>query len=359
MKILVMGAGVVGKAVAHDLSRDYDISVGDKDEKNLEKVEGQAETFLLDIEDEEEVISHMKEHDVVVGSLPGRFGLKTIKLALEAGVDIVDVSFMPEDPLPLDDKAKQSGSTVIVDAGFGPGMSNVFAGKIAENIDELERLKIWIGSLPIKAEPPLFYKLTWSPKDLIEEYTRPARYIIDGEVVEVDPMEDIKKDMIIDDKEFEGFYSDGLRTLLETIEVKDMEEITLRWAGHLEKFRILRELGFFDEENVDFTLDVIKDKMDYESDDFSIMKVVGEGPEEDVEVRETYLFYDEESEGFSSIARSTGFSTAVMTRSLIEKDLRDGVIPPEELGRKEDLFDFLIEGLKDRGIHIERNISSL
>ncbi|MEF8835491.1 MAG: saccharopine dehydrogenase C-terminal domain-containing protein, partial [Candidatus Thermoplasmatota archaeon] len=297
----------------------------------------------------------MEDHDVVVGALPGDLGFQTIRLAIKSGTDIIDVSFMPEDPLQLAEEAEKRGVTVIVDAGFGPGMSNVFAGRIAEEMDDLKNLKMWIGSLPQEPQPPLYYKLTWSPKDLIEEYTRKARIIDKGEEIEIDPLENIEKEIQIRDEKFEGFYSDGLRTLLDTIEVENMDEITLRWEGHLEKIKVLRELGFFDKKNLDNTLKVIKDKMDYESPDFSVMKVVGDGIEEGKEKMRKYHFYDEETEKFSSIARTTGYSTAVMTRLLIDHGLDSGVIPPEELGRDEELFDFLVEELRERGIQIEED----
>ncbi|MBS3790166.1 MAG: saccharopine dehydrogenase NADP-binding domain-containing protein [Candidatus Thermoplasmatota archaeon] len=359
MKILVLGAGVVGEAIVHDLDQDHKVSVGDVDAAKLKKVKDYAKTFVLDIRNKDKVLSKMEEHDVVIGALPGDLGFKTIKLAIESGTDIVDVSFMPEDLLHLDEEAEKKGVTVLIDAGFGPGMSNVFAGRIAEEIGDLKSLKIWIGSLPQEPQPPLYYKLTWSPKDLIEEYTRPARIIVDGEEMEIDPLNDIEKDIHLNDRRFEGFYSDGLRTLLDTIEVENMDEITLRWKGHLEKIKVLRELDFFEEENLDYTLEVIKNKMDYDSPDFSLMEVVGKGIDDEKEKMIRYQFYDEETENFSSIARTTGFSTAVMTRLLIDKGLEDGVNPPEDLGRDEELFDFLVEELRKRNIQVEEKISSI
>jgi len=358
MKILILGAGVVGEAVTYDLARGHEVSVGDVSTENLKKVEGYAETFVLDIREEEEVLAKMKENDIVVGALPGDLGFKTIKLAIESGTDIVDVSFMPEDSLKLDEKAAKKGVTVLVDAGFGPGMSNVFAGRVAEEIDDLKSLKIWIGSLPQEPQPPLYYKLTWSPKDLIEEYTRPARIIVDGEKIEIDPLENIEEDIHIQNRRLEGFHSDGLRTLLDTIEVENMDEVTLRWAGHLDKIKVLRELDFFAAENLEHTLKVIKDKMCYDSPDFSVMDVIGKGIERGNEKMVKYHFYDEETENFSSIARTTGFTTAVMTRLLIDHELNEGVIPPEGLGRDKEMFDYMVDELKKRGIKIEGDLSS-
>ena len=354
MKVLVLGAGRVGQAVAHDLAEEHQVSVGDVYTENLERVEKFAETFQLDIKNKQETVAKMEEHDVVVGALPGNLGLEAVKSAVEAGTDMVDVSFMPEDPFSLHGEAKKKGVSVVVDAGFGPGMSNVFMGRIEEEMDRLEKVIIRIGGLPLDPEPPLYYKLTWSPSDLIEEYVREARIMRDGEVVKVDPFEKIK-DVELDGKGFEEFYSDGLRTLLKTIDAETMEETTLRWKGHLERMKVLRELGFFEKKNLDQTLEVIKPLMEFESKDFCIMDVKAEGEEDGDKVEMDYFFYDEADEKFSSMARSTGYAAAAFTRLLVREreKIGPGIIPPERLGRRKDHHDLMVKELKDRGITIE------
>ncbi len=353
MKILVLGAGGVGKAVVHELYRDHEVSVGDIDSGNLKKLEDKADTFILDIKKEEEVLSKMEKHDIVIGALPGEFGYRTVDAAIESGTDIVDVSFMPEDPLKLRSKAEENDVTAVVDAGFGPGMSNVLMGRIAEEIDRIDYGIIRIGGLPKDPKPPLYYKSTWSTQDLIEEYTREARMKRDSEVIKLDPLNEINE-VKIREREFEEFYSDGLRTLLDTIDAETLEETTLRWEGHLEKMKVLRELGFFKEENVKDTLEVITPHMKYESDDFSIMDIHVEGKNDGKDTDINYFFYDEADDTFSSMSRSTGFTTAIMARLMNQKDLPSGVLPPERLGRKEEYFDFIVERIRDKGIKIER-----
>ncbi|MFP3871676.1 MAG: saccharopine dehydrogenase family protein [Candidatus Aenigmatarchaeota archaeon] len=354
MKVLVLGAGHVGQAVIHDMAEDHEVSAGDIYTENLESVEKFAETFQLNVKNKEETVAKMEEHDVVVGVLPGDLGFEAVKSAVEAGTDMVDVSFMPEDPFSLHEEAKKKDVSVVVDAGFGPGISNVFMGRIEEEMDHLEDVMIRIGGLPLDPEPPLYYKLTWSPYDLIEEYVREARIIRDGEVVEVDPFEEINE-VELAGKEFEEFYSDGLRTLLKTIDAETMEETTLRWKGHLERMKVLRELGFFEKKNLDRTLEVIKPLMEFDSKDFCIMDVKAKGKENGDKAEMNYFFYDEADENFSSMARSTGFAASAFTKLLIqEKEKIDsGIIPPERLGRRKEHHDFMVKELRDRGINIE------
>ena len=148
--------------------------------------------------------------------------------------------------------------------------------------------------------------------------------------------------------------SDGLRSLLESVRAEKLEEWTLRWPGHLEKMRVLRELGFFKPEHVDKTLEVITPLMTYESPDFSIMQVFGRGTLNG-ELKEIgYLLYDEERDGFTSMARVTGFTAAIVARLVAEQNCIYGVIPPEILGMRIDTFTRITDELADRGIRLER-----
>ncbi len=353
MDVLLLGAGNVGKAIAYDLSVDYNVMAADVSKENLKDIGRFTDTMKIDASDREALMESMADYDLVICALPGQFGFKTVEAAIDAGKDVVDVSFMPEDPMELDFKAKENGVSVIVDAGFGPGMSNVFMGRISAEMESIDYSIIRIGGLPLNPQPPLYYKITWSPKDLIEEYTREARMKRKGKIVYLDPLEDINKVKIRGD-EFEEFYSDGLRTLLETIDAETLEETTLRWKGHLRKIKVLRELGFFKDECVDETLDVITPHMKFDSRDFSIMEVHAEGTIDGKEDEINYFFYDEADDLFSSMSRTTGFTTATIAKVMLENDIDNGVIPPEKLGLNEGYYDFIVDRLKDKGITIER-----
>ena len=353
MKVLVLGAGNVGKAIAYDLSGDFEVWVGDKSKERLENIKEFASPIEVDASNMGELVEVMGKFDLIIGALPGRFGFKTLQAAIKVQKDLVDISFMPENPMILHEEAEDAGVTIIVDAGFAPGLSNVLLGKIYQELDILEEGVVRVGGLPKEPKPPLYYKITWSPYDLIEEYTRPARLVRDGELVEIDPLSEINE-VRLKNFELEEFPSDGLRTLLETIKAKTLEERTLRWRGHLERMKVLRELGFFEKENIDFTLNVIAPLMQYESEDFSIMQVYGRGTKDGVTEEIEYMMYDEAKE-FSSMARVTGFTAAVMARLVAEGTCTFGVIPPEIVGMRKDTFEYVVSELKKRGIHIEES----
>ena len=353
MKVLVLGAGNVGRAIAWDLREEFDVHVGDVSEERLKTVSEFATTLKVNAANFDELVEVMKGFELVVGALPGRFGYQSVKAAIRTGVDMVDVSFMPENPLELRDEAERAQVTIIFDAGFAPGLSHILMGRIWQEMDELKEGYIYVGGLPKEPRPPLYYRITWSPKDLIEEYTRPARVIRDGQITSIDPFERIER-VSIGDFEFEAFVSDGLRSLLESVRADRLEEWTLRWPGHLEKMKVLRELGFFKPEHVDNTLDVIVPLMSYESPDFSIMQVIGKGTLDGEPKEIGYLLYDEERGGFTSMARVTGFTAAIVSRLVAEGGCIYGVIPPEILGMRIDTFTRITQELAERGITIER-----
>ncbi|HDZ36469.1 MAG TPA: saccharopine dehydrogenase family protein [Thermococcus sp.] len=353
MKVLVLGAGNVGRAIAWDLRDEFDVYVGDVSDERLKAVSEFATPLKVDASSFDSLVEAMEGFDLVVGALPGRFGYQSVKAAIKAGVDMVDVSFMPENPLELHNEAENAQVTVVFDAGFAPGLSHILLGRIWGEMERLKEGYIYVGGLPKEPRPPLYYRITWSPKDLIEEYTRPARVIRDGGVTAIDPFERIEK-VSVGDFEFEAFVSDGLRSLLESVKAERLEEWTLRWPGHLEKMKVLRELGFFKPEHVDKTLEVITPLMTYESPDFSIMQVVGRGTLDGEEKEIGYLLYDEERDGFTSMARVTGFTAAIIARIVAEKGCTFGVIPPEILGMRRDTFKRIVEEITERKITLER-----
>ena len=350
MKVMILGAGNIGRAIAHDLSGDFQVTIFGVDEEDLKGAERYGETEVLDVKNYDKMTDFMESFDLIVETLPGKLGYKAIEGAIEAGKDIVSVSFTPEDPLKLAGKAKDAGITVIPDAGFGPGLSNICIGEMDRFFDEFEEGIIYITGLPKNPRPPLNYRITWSPEGLIDEYKREARIIKDNRLEQTDPFEEIRQ-VKIKDCNFEGFLSDGLRTLIETVDVRNLEEWTLRWKGHLKKMKTLKELGFFEEENLHNTMEVITPLMDYESKDFSLMKVVGRGEIGGEKKEIEYFLYDEEKE-FTSMARVTGFTAAITARLAAQKSFESGVIPPECIGAGD--VKKVFSGLRDRDITLEK-----
>lgn len=182
--------------------------------------------------------------DVIVGAVPSHLGEQCISLAVEYGANYVDLSFTSTDLTKYDSLARLNKCTVIPDCGLAPGLPNILIGHLISELspgEKLDDVKIYVGGVAEKQEDD--YTITWSPEDLYEEYTRPARYLVDGKVATAQPLSKLNRELYthkepgaFQDAVFEAFASDGLRSLLSLRNiVPNMVEKTLRWPGHLDE----------------------------------------------------------------------------------------------------------------------------
>lgn len=369
MKILVLGAGLVGGPIALDLARNGEFEVTSADLRSealaqLASVSG-ITTVQADLDNAEVLKSLVKQHDLVISAVPGFMGYQTLERIIECGKNVVDIAFFPEDMFLLDAKAKEMNVTVICDMGVAPGMSNVLVGYGASLLDTLEKGITYVGGLPVVRTWPFEYKAVFSPIDVIEEYTRPARYIDGGRLVVREALSDPELIEFPKIGTLEAFNSDGLRTLASTVKGDYMIEKTLRYKGHIEKMAVLRDSGFFSKEPIqingtmvsplEFTARLLfpKWKLEEGEEDITIMQVITEGLKDGIRKRYTWDLYDryDKETGIHSMARTTGY-TATMTARLLANGLynRKGVSAPEYLGKDAGIVKFLLDGLKDRGV---------
>ena len=129
-KVVVLGAGLVGREVARDLAPHFDVTSVDSSQERLEKasLDTSIHTRVADLSDAATVLEVVAPADVVVGGLPGFMAKAALETVIRAGKNVVDIAFFPEDPFVLDDLAKEHGVTALVDFCVAPGMSNIFMG---------------------------------------------------------------------------------------------------------------------------------------------------------------------------------------------------------------------------------------
>ena len=369
MKVLVLGAGLVGGPMAIDLAKDgeFEVTSADISPEALAKLSGYTgiETVRADLDNPETIKFLAEGKDFVINAVPGFMGYRTLERLIGCGKNVVDIAFFPEDMFGLDQQAKDKGVTVICDIGVAPGMSNVLIGYGASLLDTLEKGITYVGGLPVVRTWPFEYKAVFSPIDVIEEYTRPARYIDGGRLVVREALSDPELLNFPGIGTLEAFNSDGLRTLATTIKGDYMIEKTLRYKGHIDKMAVLRDTGFFDKEPIlingvmisplEFTARLLfpKWKLQEGEEDLTIMRVITEGLKDGIRQRYTWDLHDRyhPETGIHSMARTTGY-TATMTLRMLAKGLytHTGVSAPEYLGRDPKIVSFLLEGLRRRGV---------
>jgi len=371
MKIVVLGAGLVGKAMALDLASEpeFDLtSVDLKQEALAELAAAGIKVIGQDISQSEATKDLVSGYDLVINAVPGYLGFKSLKACLEAGRKVVDISFFPENPFELDSLAKEQKLTAAVDCGVAPGLSNMLAGYGLSQLDKASSVTIYVGGLPVIRKWPFEYNAVFSPVDVIEEYLRPARCLENGQLV-IKPA--LSEPEFLEFEKLgtlEAFITDGLRTMIETLTVPEMVEKTLRYPGHREKMLALRQAGFFSEQPVeiagqkvrpvDLSAKILFPRLNIEAgeEDLTILRVVVSGEKDGQPLRLTYDLFDrfDRKSGIHSMARTTGYTaTAVaraVARGLIKKT---GIIAPEFLGLEPEVFNFIRKELLNREIVIK------
>jgi len=373
MRALVIGCGRMGSAAAEDLAKgDIEVCVADKDatkaKETAEKIgKGNVKWFQFDASNKNELIKALKDFDLALGFLPPKFGFSLIEACVKAGKSLVDVSYMPENPLLLHEEALEADVTVVPSCGLAPGISNILVGHTVAKLDKTHKVHIMVGGLPQTPFPPLGYVITWSPESLIDEYTSKARIIKDGKKTEVEALNGLEEVMFQGVGKLEAFYTDGLRTLLYTIEgVDEMWEKTLRYPGHAEKIKLLRELSLFNDEEVivegcrisprKVTAKLFEKKfVKPDVKDFVILRVEVFGLKNGKKtgyVYEMVDFYDEKS-GTTAMARTTAYTASIVANLILTKVINlKGVVPPERLGMNEGIYHKIMAELDRRGIKI-------
>lgn len=371
MKIIVLGGGMVGSAMVADLCKDYDVTCADYNPDVLKSISEKlkVQTLACDFSNPGDVKKAVAPFDLVIGAVPGFLGFNVLKSIIECGKNVVDISFFPEDAFLLDALAKESNVTAVVDCGVAPGLCNIMAGLHNKQM-KLNFYECLVGGLPIERIKPYEYKAPFSPVDVLEEYTRPARYIEGGKQVTKEALSEVEEISFEQCGTLEYFNTDGLRSLMHTMpHIPDMKEKTLRYPGHADLMRTFRESGFFEKEKIKVKgvevspLDLIskllfgKWKYKENEEDFTIMRVTLGGEDKKGKLKVVYTLYDRYNKETKtmSMARTTGYTCTAVARLVIEnKFKRKGISPPEFVGENEDCFNYVVKYLEERKVFLTK-----
>ncbi|WP_346861308.1 saccharopine dehydrogenase C-terminal domain-containing protein [uncultured Draconibacterium sp.] len=366
-RIIVLGAGLVGSAIAMDLSKNHAVTSVDKNQESFKKFESypSIETIQADLSNTETIKSIVADFDMVIGAVPGFMGYQTMKAVIEAGKNMVDISFMPEDFLQLDGLAKKHKVTIVADCGVAPGMGNIILGHHNKNM-HVKKYECLVGGLPVIREWPYEYKAVFSPIDVIEEYIRPARYIQNYEMITKEALSDPELIHFEGIGTLESWNSDGLRSLMQSMKnIPDMIEKTLRYPGCIEYLKVLRESGFFSYDEIEVNgnkirpIDVTakllfpKWKLKEGEEDFTIMRIVVEGIENGEPKKYTYNLLDrfDRENNIISMARTTGYTCTSVANLILDGGFKtEGVSAPETVGEQTGNLAYILKYLKERGV---------
>ncbi|MBN2081001.1 saccharopine dehydrogenase NADP-binding domain-containing protein [bacterium] len=372
---VVLGGGLVGSFIARQLAEGEAAAVTlvDRDKQALKRAAALAPVNICgaDLRDPEAVAKAVTTADIVVGALPGNLGYQALEAVIRTGKPCVDISFFPEDVRELDELARRQGVPAIVDCGVMPGLGGMLAAELAGKLEDADSASIMVGGLPVERRWPLEYRAPFSPIDVIEEYTRPARLRQGGELVVRPALSDVELVHFAELGTLEAFNTDGLRSLLHTLELPNLSEKTLRYPGHAERVLLLKELGFFSEEKlrltggeiapIELTSRLLIDAWQLEHGmlEFTIMRVevTGQSAGRPCTLRCELLDRTDPVTGDFSMARTTGWPAILVARELAAGNsslrARSGVIFPEQLVAETGVYPGVIAGLAAAGINLK------
>ena len=380
MRILVLGAGMMGRAIAYDLTRRAgidEIILADRDRTLAEEVadwlrDRRVTPRHLDVSAPRAVREAMLGCAVAVSAVPYFFNLSLARAAIESKTHFCDLggnNRIVASELALDSMAEGKGVTVIPDCGLAPGLVNILTAAAIEDLETVDRVTIRVGGLPQHPHPPLDYQIVFSPHGLVNEYMEPATILRNGEIIEVPSLTGHEEISFPAPYEhLEAFHtSGGSSTLPQTMHdrVRNLDYKTIRYPGHMEKASAMAELGFFDTvprsiDGIDvvpreLAVHLLAENLSYNEPDVVLLRVNAFGTFEGCprEVRYQMIdCYDEET-GLSAMMRTTGFPIAQIAYMLATEHLSQRGALPQEVCVHTQPF---LAGLQERGLAIERTV---
>jgi lysine 6-dehydrogenase len=382
MRILVLGSGLMGPAAAFNAMSDPDVSevvLCDRDQEQLEtalyKLEGlegaeKLSTVTLDLSDLPAATRLTAGFDSVVGALPHSAVDWGIRAALAAGTPLVDLARPPEAELPdLRREVEAAGALVILGCGVEPGLTEIQARYLAEKLDQVDELHIKCGGIPEHPTPPLGYKIVFGGRHLpLRE--EDAYVVEDGELKLVPRYSGVETTSFSDVGEVEAWHEGFMPWLMDLEALKGLKvgtQKTCRWPGYAAKVTVLKELGLLSEEPVEVdgvevspksVVDAVlypSVKLEEGERDVTLFRVEAIGNKDGNRVClkvEMVDRYDERL-GFTSMARTTAFTGAIVARQVARGDLKaKGPFTPEQVITG-PLMQRLLEELAALDVHFE------
>lgn len=375
MRMLVLGGGLQGSACAWDLLRttQADVTLADANPGPLPAVleefrGGRLTVTTLDARDHAGVRDGMADHAAVLSALPYYLNADMARLAVEAGVHFADLggnTDIVRQQQRLDAEARGRGVSVMADCGLAPGMVNILAAEGIRRLETVEAVRCYVGGLPQDPQPPLNYTIVYSLEGVLDYYTTPSWILRDGRATRVEALSELELlDFPAPAGRLEAFHTaGGISTMPWDFEgrIPVMEYKTLRYPGHADIIRVIRELGLFSTEPVDVRGAAVRPRDVFvalvnarlrrpQARDLVALRVVVSGRRKGKPATEAFSLLDlfDEQHGISAMMRTTGYSLSVTGQLQAAGGIPTGVTTAYE-GMP---FGRYVSALADRGITI-------
>jgi len=368
MKFTVLGAGMMGSAVAYDLALNGpgdEIILADIDfgaaSRSARAISPGVKPLQLDVRNVGDLLTAIEGSSAIVSAVSYSVNYSIATAALQAGIHMVDMggnNDVVHQQLSLHDAVQSAGITIVPNAGLAPGLINVLAMAGVRELDDVNEIRLRVGGLPQHPRPPLNYQITFSVEGLINEYVEKAIVIRGGKIVEVESMTDLEE--IEFPQPFgtlEAFNTSGGLSLLPELmngRVDSLDYKTIRYKGHCDKMRTLLDLGFASNDPLivggsvrttrEFFTDLLRKKLEFHDKDVVLARATITGQRRATPLTIAYEFVDyyDDHTRMSAMMRTTALPVAVIARMLADGTISQrGVHPPEACVPAQQMIDEL------------------
>ncbi|WP_068677694.1 saccharopine dehydrogenase family protein [Oceanobacillus sp. Castelsardo] len=378
MKVGVLGSGLMGKEATRDLVASIDVTavgLADVDLHRAKKVCEQLQSDKLtahqvDANNLKELENFMRRFDVIINALFYSFNETVAKTAIKVGVSSVDlgghIGHITDKVLELDKEAKKARVTIIPDLGVAPGMINILSGYGASKLDNVRSIKLFVGGIPLRPEPPFQYNHVFSMEGVFDHYTDPSFIIRNGMKQEIPSLSEVEEIHFEKFGPLEAFHTSGGTSTLSTSfpDLEELEYKTIRYPGHAEKFKLLIDLNLT---RKGYKVDVNGQKVNPrevflkvldpivelgEKDDVVLLRVIVSGLKDGQFCKRQYemVTYKEKATQVTAMARATANTISVVAQMIGKGTIKNkGVLPPEQIVPG----DTYIKEMAKRGVNIK------
>ena len=380
----VLGAGLQGTAAAYDMARfgdadqvillDRELEVARAAAARVNRLIGSDVAIggEIDVRDGGQLESILHPVDAVLSAVPYFFNPTIAAACVSAGTHLCDLggnTDVTRRVLSLHDEARAAGVCIIPDCGLAPGLGNTLAVYGMSEMDEVDTVHVRCGGLPQDPKQPLFYKLLFNIAGLTNEYFGEAVVLREGKVVKVPTFTELEEIEFEDPVgRCEAFVtSGGTSTCPWSFEgrVREYDYKTVRYRGHYERFKVMRDLGLLDLEPIelqgrkviprDLFHAVVAPRIAFPGDpDLVVLRVtvIGRRQSFPVKIVLEVMDFEDPRTGFSAMQRTTGFSAAIVAIMMAKGEVPPGATPLENCidGTR------FVERFKLRGIRFTESV---
>lgn len=362
MKILILGSGLMGPMAAYNAIHDPDVTTVSLADLSQDQLDAAARklapfdarqklrTVRIDLNDRANATDLLRDHDVILSALSHAAIPLGIRAAVAAGRPLVDLSWpdrVKEVPA-LQKEIAEAGILVIPGCGLEPGLTEIWTRHLADQLDRVEAVHIKCGGIPKKPTPPLGYKIVFGGQRLpLRELD--AAVVREGElrpIARYSEAETLTFDSI---GEVEAWHEGFMPWLLELDALTGLQtgtQKTIRWPGYARKVTILKEMGMLSQEPIEIdgvkiapkhfldTLLYPKVRMEEGERDITLFRVDVHGVKNGKprHLRADMVDHYDERRGFTSMARTTATTGAIVARMVARGEITDvGWQTPEKL----------------------------